>query len=113
MPETHRRTLLARPRYVISRLRMRPDTCERPVRSLAALLRLAWYGLVVGYCGERCFDCGRPYGDFIWIAGDEPDGDLWRRVTGWTAGGLLCPRCFAERARRKGIGLTWHTSEHF
>lgn len=48
--------------------------------------------------GERCHDCGRPY-ELVWTAPDW----LWRLVTGWGEGGLLCPDCFHVRCKARGM----------
>jgi hypothetical protein len=50
---------------------------------------------------ERCHCCGRTYSETVWRADDE----LWRKVCGGF--GLLCPRCFDDRAERLGLMLVW------
>jgi hypothetical protein len=50
---------------------------------------------------ERCHSCGRTYSETVWRADDE----LWRKVSGGF--GLLCPRCFDDRAKQLGLMLTW------
>lgn len=47
--------------------------------------------------GERCKDCGRPY-QLVWSA-PHP---LWNSIWG-NEGGTLCPDCFDDRCRTKGI----------
>lgn len=50
---------------------------------------------------EYCDDCGvrQP---LVWYSADQ----VWREVTG-EVGGVLCPRCFNDRAGRKGLLLYW------
>lgn len=51
---------------------------------------------------EKCERCGRRY-SIAWSAPDE----IWKLVTGHGEEGLLCPYCFDEMARGKGIILAW------
>ncbi len=53
----------------------------------------------VGWDGERCKDCERPY-RLVWTA----PADLWNHIWG-NEGGLLCPDCFDTRCRAEGIYL--------
>jgi len=50
---------------------------------------------------EYCDDCGvrQP---LVWYSPDE----VWREVTG-AVGGVLCPKCFDIRGKRKGLLLYW------
>lgn len=62
-----------------------------------------WWRFVRRYPCELCTDCGRPVGrctDSWWRAPDE----LWLEVTGSDAG-VLCPPCFTNRCRTRGIPL--------
>jgi len=63
------------------------------------LCRLHLAGLV--NLVEFCDTCGirQP---LVWYAADA----VWLRVTG-DPGGVLCPRCFAEKAVRAGLFIRW------
>ena len=52
--------------------------------------------------GERCNDCGGRYDRTIWTAPDW----LWQLLVGHP-GGLLCPGCFDDRAKARGMFLRW------
>ena len=53
--------------------------------------------------GEHCYDCGRAVG--VWW--HAPD-DLWAALTGRPeGGGLLCIRCFDNRARVADVLIQW------
>lgn len=53
--------------------------------------------------GEHCYDCGKAVG-LIWTAPDS----MWAEVTGRPdGGGLLCIKCFDERAEAMGLLLRW------
>ena len=49
---------------------------------------------------DICTDCGGP--NVVWHA----PNDLWNRVMGGE-GGILCPRCFIQRAKADGINEVW------
>jgi len=65
-----------------------------------------WHDFVLhplGHGTEVCEDCG----DWQFPCWRSPD-DLWalargRVETGGLLGGLLCPRCYAERLERVGV----------
>ncbi len=58
---------------------------------------------------EYCEVCGirQP---LVWWS----PNDLWEELTGHAtpkgdnAGGILCPRCFDDRAKSRGLLLRWH-----
>ena len=52
--------------------------------------------------GEHCFDCGKAVG-LVWTAPDS----MWADVTGNDGGGLLCIRCFDDRATAQGRLIRW------
>jgi hypothetical protein len=56
--------------------------------------------------GETCEVCGKKYLT-VWKVSD----DLWSRVTGHPDSGLMCPRCFDNRAWEEGIELYWECGE--
>jgi hypothetical protein len=69
-----------------------------------AVLRAFWHVVLRGYVYEVCL-CGRPVSAAIrtyWLAPD----DLWERVNGRSEG-VLCPRCFADRAAAQDITVAW------
>lgn len=49
---------------------------------------------------DFCQQCGGP--NFVWFAAN----DVWNKVIPERVG-VLCPRCFAERAKRVGFGVAW------
>ncbi len=53
-----------------------------------------------------CHDCGGP--NIVWFT----DSDLWNLVMGGPnatddPGGILCVPCFAVRAGRAGVAMSW------
>jgi hypothetical protein len=68
-------------------------------------LRLLW-NEIRRYAYETCDHCGRKnaptIGDAWWTADDA----TWVTVMGH-GGGCLCPRCFTEAARRRGVSVHW------
>lgn len=58
------------------------------------------------YLGEKCEHCGKRYLT-CWLAPDY----VWHAVTGHDEEGLLCPNCFDEMARNKGVILAWRVEE--
>jgi hypothetical protein len=82
-----------------------------------AKLRFVWWAVICFYRYEMCHDCGgrvMPHTRSWW----ETDNDLWIEVvapkhieigkTHRVGGGVLCPPCFTDRARAKGISISWH-----
>ena len=72
--------------------------------------KLARYLTVI----EFCHDCGREQPVIWWCESNE----LWAEVAGqdyvekpYYAGGILCPKCFERRARKKGILIRWIAAE--
>lgn len=84
------------------------DSAETPPErrqgsgDMMRFLRRAWLWLVC-YHGETCEDCDRRYDAFLWGAPKE----LWTFLVDDSGAGLLCPRCFTERADAKGLMLRW------
>ena len=63
--------------------------------------------ILAGYETEICGRCGGKVG-LVWHAPDE----LWWRLSGYpTDAGVLCERCFDERARREGEHLCWECAD--
>jgi hypothetical protein len=57
------------------------------------------------HSGENCDNCGMPLVFFtrsFW----STDNELWVKVTGLESG-ILCPPCFTDLARSKGIHIRW------
>lgn len=67
---------------------------------LIGLMRALRYTISVGYYGELCQVCGRPY--VLWSA----PNDLYLLVIGNTTG-LFCPTCFDRAAGKLDIDLQW------
>lgn len=65
-----------------------------------------WYWIFLRrYECEICHACGRPVGHCTgswWSA----DNALWQAMTGREQG-VLCPPCFVEVAREKGVHVYW------
>jgi hypothetical protein len=84
-----------------------------------AAIRAAWWWLIRRYPSEICL-CGRPVGQWIGDTYWHADNALWNGVMGWPGWeqelgeyaylgvpGTRCPRCFTERARKKGVHVHW------
>lgn len=68
-------------------------------------LRRAYWRWARRYSGEMCQGCERPVRLGIasyWRASDE----LWNKIVGRPSG-VLCPRCFTEKARGMGVRVAW------
>lgn len=77
-------------------------------RDWKAALRGTYWWLIRRYPCELCQGCGRrimAHTGSWWHA----DDDLWLDVHGSEAG-TLCPRCFTEDAKRKGISVYWQAT---
>lgn len=60
-----------------------------------------------GYESEICTICGRAV-EVVWWCEDNL---LWEELTDYkNGGGVLCVRCFDDRASNKGIVLNWNPS---
>lgn len=71
-------------------------------RRYAPLARALWSVFVLRHYSEICLDCGRRM-PLIWWSPTP----LWAELITTSGGGLLCPRCYDERARAAGIRLMW------
>ncbi len=71
-------------------------------RQWVALARVMWTTLVLKHFGETCQECGRRYCWTVWHAPDW----LWLELIGKHSG-LLCPRCFDDKASAAGYRLYW------
>lgn len=70
-------------------------------RRWRALLR-SFYLRTLWYEGELCQECGRRYDAFTWWS----PAPLWLELIG-SYSGLLCPRCFTNKAKSAGYRLMW------
>lgn len=70
-------------------------------RRWAALARALFATNVRRYYSELCQECGRPY-PFMWWS-PQP---LWDELMP-SYGGLLCPRCFDQKATAAGVRVQW------
>lgn len=85
----------------------RPDEYATPIDPVAAT------GFIARRLREHadvhaCDDCGLPASyatGSYWLAPD----DLWAEVVG-TPTTVLCPGCFVERAKSKGIDVSWRAT---
>lgn len=71
---------------------------------VVATIRAFWHVVIRGYVYEVC-SCGRPVSAAIrtyWLAPNS----LWEQVNGRSEG-VLCPRCFADRAEAQGVTVAW------
>jgi hypothetical protein len=75
----------------------REEICDLTGRLTVAFWN-AWYS--DGWDGETCQQCNAAYREVWWA----PD-DVWNEVSGDY--NLLCPGCFDQLAREKGIYLHW------
>ena len=67
-----------------------------------ALGRVLWNVLVLRHYSESCEVCGRRYFSTVWVASTE----LYRSVHG-NNHGQMCPACFTNLGRSKGIKVFW------
>lgn len=75
------------------------------MKNWPARLRAVWYAWICLYDGEICNDCGRPVARGIgtyWMADDK----FWMDLVGKYSK-ILCPSCFADRGKEKGILIYW------